>query len=136
MSRYSEYLERKKYNSILRFFGEGIEFDNGYVKSFKHYKSDQEVIIITNNVIMINETPVLILGNNKGHYLKWFNIKKLKKFNSTITSYAIKINKEFFKIYEFKNNFEDFYFDNDVSFEDLIEIAKEQDKNQIKWSVL
>lgn len=137
MSKYSDYLKKVKADSLKFFFGQDVKLslDCKKILKFKHYINSNEIIIITNDIKVIKNNYVLLVDKNKGVYLKEWQIFKIKNWDLGINTYAIKLNRNYFKVYTFKFNFEDFIFEKEISFDDLIEIAKEQEKEEIAWKV-
>ena len=45
---------------------------------------DDEIIIITSNIKIIKDTPVLVVGNNKAVYLKDWLIREVRNYNLDI----------------------------------------------------
>lgn len=130
MSKYSEYLKSLKAKHIEKFFGEVKQKSNKYF-TFNHYVDDDNVTIITNNIKYIKGNPVLVVDNNKVVYLKDWLVEPVRNYNNGIYAYAAKINRKFFKVYTFKNDFEDMAFEKETTFDELVEIAKEQDENNM-----
>lgn len=131
MSTYSEYLKGVKENNLVRFFGEVEHKSNKYF-TFKHFINDDEAIIITNNVKYIKGNSVLIIANNKAVYLKDWLVKPVHNYFNDIYAYAVKINRPYFKPYTFKNDFEDMCIETEYTFDDLLNVAKEQDAENMK----
>ncbi|MDD7411264.1 hypothetical protein [Fusobacterium gastrosuis] len=136
-----EVIKKMKENNKNFFFGEGNwrEVSNKYFK-FKRILSDDEIIIITNNVREVKESLVLVVDNNKVIYLKDWQVEPVKAYNENIYAYAVKLNKKYFKTYAFKNEFKDFCFKEEDTFDTLKEVAEIQEKEDIafswdKWSV-
>ena len=130
MSKYSEYLKGLKAKHIEKFFGEVKQKSNKYF-TFNHYVDDDNVIIVTNNIKYIKGNPVLVVDNNKVVYLKDWLVEPVRNYYNGIYAYATKINRKFFKVYTFKNDFEDMAFEKETTFDDLVEIAKEQDEKNM-----
>lgn len=141
MTNLKELKNKRKENNKNFFFGEGNWKDtsNKYFK-FKRILNENEIIIITNNVREINENLVLVIDNNKVIYLKKWQVEAIKAYNEEIYAYAVKLNKKYFKTYNFNNNFKDFFFLEEDTFEKLYELAQEQEVEDIafswgKWSI-
>ena len=134
MSTYSEYMKGVKENNLTRFFGEVEHKSNKYF-TFNHYINDNEAIIITGNVKYIKGNPVLIIANNKAVYLKDWLVKPVHNYFNDIYAYAVKINRQYFKPYTFKNDFEDMCIETEYTFDDLLNVAKEQDAENMKISL-
>nr|DAI56024.1 MAG TPA: hypothetical protein [Caudoviricetes sp.] len=130
MSKYSEFLKEMKEEQISKFFGEVKKTSNKYFK-FNHILNEDEIIIVTGNVKFIKDNFVLVVGNNKVVYLKEWNIVRVHNYDLGLNAHAVKLNRKYFKTYIFKNDFEDFHFEKDDTFESLMEIAKEQNDTEI-----
>lgn len=129
MSKYSDYLKGLKQNSVSRFFGD-VKYKSNKYFTFDRYKTDDEVVITTNNIKLIKGSPVLIVGSNKAVYLKDWQVCCVHDWYTTGQNYyAVKLNRNFFKIYTFKSDFEDFFMDKDYNFDDMVDIAKLQDED-------
>lgn len=63
MSKYSEFLKNVKETQLTKFFGEVKHTSNKYFK-FNHVISDDEIIIVSNNVKFVKGNPVLVIDNN------------------------------------------------------------------------
>lgn len=131
MSTYSEYMKGIKENNLTRFFGKVEHKSNKYF-TFNHYINENEAIIITNNVKYIKGNPVLIIANNKAVYLKDWLVKPVHNYFNDIYAYVVKINRQYFKPYTFKSDFEDMCIETEYTFDDLLNVAKEQDAENMK----
>ena len=131
MSTYSEYMKGVKENNLVRFFGEVEHKSNRYF-TFNHYINDNEAIIITDNVKYIKGNPVLIIANNKAIYLKDWLVRPVHNYFNDIYAYAVKINRQYFKPYTFKSDFEDMCIETEYTFDDLLNVAREQDAENMK----
>lgn len=69
MSKLGDYIKQQKEKDIERFFGKVNHTSNKYF-TFNRIINDDEIIIITSNIKIIKDTPVLVVGNNKAVYLK------------------------------------------------------------------
>lgn len=105
------------------------------VKSFRHFIDEDNIIIVTSNVkyIRSREAFILIVDHNKAVYLKDWNVKELKNWYLGVDTYAIKLNRKYFKTYTFKSDFEDMVFEKEDTFDSLIDLAKEQDNDKTVW---
>ena len=130
MSKYSEYIKSLKERQVERFFGEVKQKSNKYFR-FNHYVDEDNCIIITDNVRYIKGCPVLVVDNNKVVYLKDWLVMPIRNYDNGIYAYAVKITRKFFKIYTFKNEFEDVYFEKEDTFDDLLKVSKEQDEEDM-----
>ena len=133
MSKLSEVIKKIKEKDLDFFFGENNyqKTSNKYL-TFKRVLNEDEIILLTKNVIIIKDNYVLIVGNNKAVYLKDWAVKQVRNYYENIEAYAVKLNRKYFKIYTFKSDFEDFAFDKDENFDDLFKVAEEQEKENLK----
>lgn len=134
MSTYSEYIKGVKENNLVRFFG-GVEHKSNKYFTFKHFINNDEAIIITNNVRYIKGNPVLIIANNKAVYLKEWLVQPVHNYFNGIYAYAVKINRQYFKPYTFKSDFEYICIETEYTFDALLNIAKEQDVENMKIAI-
>ena len=129
MSKLNELFKNIKEKDLNFFFGEGNwkNKSNQYY-NFKRVLNENEIIIVTENVKIIKNNYVLVVDNNKVVYLKDWMVRPVRNYENNVYAYAIKLNRNFFKVYTFKNDFEDLYFEKEESFDDLLELAKEQEE--------
>ena len=127
MTKYSDYIKDRIEKDKEWFFGEVHQETNKYFK-FKHYISDDEVIVITNNIKHIKGNPVLVVDSNKAVYLKDWQIRKVRNFAEGVYGYAVKLNRNYFKPYTFRSDFEDMMFDEENTFDTMVQTAKQQDE--------
>lgn len=130
MSNYSEFLKSQKEKDLKFFFGENVKkISNKYFK-YESVKNDDEIILITNDIKFLKGNYVLIVDNNKAIYLKDWQVKQVHNYNLGLNAYAVKLNRKFFNPYQFKFTFDEFSFDKEETFDDLLDIARTQ-KNVI-----
>lgn len=112
------------------FFGEGNweAVSNKYF-NFKRYIDNDNIIILTNNIRFVKGNPVLLVDNNKAVYLKSWQIKPVESWfgEYMLATNAVKLNRNFFKVYTFKSDFDNMAFEQEDTFDSLIEDAKLQD---------
>lgn len=130
MSRLNDFIKESKEKDLQFFFGDIHHTSNKYF-NFKHYKNDDEIIIVTNNIHEIKDNLVLIVDNNKVVYLKDWQVRPIMNYDNGIYEFAVKLNRRFFKTYEFKTNFDFVCFEKEDTFDNLVEVAKEQDKENL-----
>lgn len=111
----------------FEFFKEIKQVTNQYF-NFKRVENEDSIVIITSNIKKIKDKYCLIVDNNKGVFLKDWQVR-LVKIRETGNCYAVKINRNFFKAFTFSFNFDDMSFEKEDTFEDLMMIAKEQEEN-------
>lgn len=111
-----------------KFFGKTVKFTNKYF-FFQRHIDDDNIILITNNIVRIKGSYCLLVDNNKAVFLKDWQIREIGFWqDGLISQYAVKLNRNFFKIYTFSNDFEGYLFDKALTFDDLVDIAKQQDE--------
>lgn len=130
MSNYSKFIAEKKEKDIEKFFGEIKHVSNKYI-TFDHVIDEDCIVLVTNNIVEVKGTPVLVVGKNKAVYLKDWQIRRVHNYDDGFNGYAVKLNRNYFKVYEFKTDFENFSFDKDETFDDLCEAAKSQNSEKI-----
>lgn len=131
MSKLSDLYKARKENHIHFFFGDDAEI-HGEVIDFKGYKDDDHVIVITNNVRYWRNKDVfvLIVDNNKVVYLKDWQVEAIKNWDLGQNSYAVKLDRRYFKTYTMSFKFDDVCFAKEDTFDDLVAVAKSQDLNK------
>ena len=125
MSSYSEYIKSMKEKEINRFFGEVKRSSNKYF-TFNHVLDEDNFIVVTANIKVIKGSYVLIVGKNQGVYLKDWQVVPVHNDHEGFNAYAVKLNRNFFKIYTFKSNFDDMTFTESDTFDSLKAIAEMQ----------
>lgn len=125
MGSYGEYIKSCKENELNKFFGEIRKTSNKYFK-FNRIIDNDNIIIVTNNVRFVKGNPVLLVDNNKVVYLKDWNIKAVRNYYNDIYGYAVKLSRQYFKVYTFRNDFDDVAFEKEESFDDLYNVAVAQ----------
>lgn len=133
MSKYSNYLKSLKEKRIEKYFGE-VKYTSNKYFTFNQIIDEDNFILITNNVRLVKNSPVLVIGNNKVVYLKDYQLENLMNWSRGIYTYAVKLNRNYFKIYTFQNEFEGFMFDEDETFDSLLEVAKIQNEAGLEWA--
>lgn len=130
MSKLSEAIKEAKEREITRFFGETRKVSNHYFK-FNRVIDNDTIIVLTNNVRIANKNLVLLVGNNQAVYLKDWQCWDVDNFDLGIKATAVRLNRNFFKVYTFKSDFEGVEFDQPDTFDSLMETAKEQQEADI-----
>lgn len=131
MSSLSKFIKSQKEKDEKWFFGESLNHTSNKYFTFKRFIDDENVIVITNNVKILKDNYVLLVDNNKGVYLKDWQVRKLHNYDLGLNFYAVKINKNYFKPYTFNFYFEDMAFEKEDTFETLVDAAKLQDKENM-----
>ena len=117
------------------YFKGGYDYVSNKYFTFKHVIDDDNIIIImTRNVKNIKGNAVLIVDNNKGVYLKPWQVNFLCSAYVE-DAYAVKLNRNFFKPYQFNFTFDDMSFEKEDTFDELLAVAKEQDEANERWTV-
>lgn len=127
----SDYYKERKEKDRQFFYGETTKASNKYFR-FKHYKDDYNVVVVTNNIKFIKGNPVLVVGNNKAVYLKDWQYRPVMNWENDINAYAVKLNRNYFKPYTFRFNFDEFGFEKEETFDDYVKVAKEQDEENMR----
>lgn len=99
---------------------------------------ENEFTIFTENVRLYKGSPVLVVGNNKVVFIRACDVKKARASENEETiadGFVVRINPKYFKNYTFKNDFEDFCFEKEDTIEDLLNASKEQENNNICYSL-
>lgn len=131
MSKYSDYIKEAKDKDLKFFYGDDLKHVSNKYITFKHYKDDDNIILVTNNIATVKGNYVLVVDNNKAVYLKDWQVRAIYNYFENFNGYAVKLNKKYFKVYTFKSDFNQFLFLKENSWEDLVAIAKEQDEANI-----
>ena len=134
MSSFGDYMKARAEKEDDFFFGAGNrEKNSNKYFTFKHVLDNDNIIINTNNVKKIKDSLVLIVGNREAVYLKDWQVRGVHNYSDICSNfYLVKLNRKYFKPYSFRNEFNDFCFDNTESFDDLMECAREQDEAGMK----
>ena len=125
MSKYSEYIKSVKDKDLEFFFGDVNKKSNKYF-TYNSVIDDDNIIIITNNIKTIKGNLVLLVDNNKGVYLKDWQVKTVHNYYNGMSGYAVKLNRKYFKPYTFRFDFEDMAFEKEDTFDSLKAIAETQ----------
>ncbi len=130
-AKFSDYIKEQKEKAITSFFGEVKHTSNKYFQ-FKRVIDENTCIIITNNITDVKNNPVYIAGSNKAVYLKEWQIWPVHSYDEGMNAYAVKLNRNFFKKYTFKKDFEGYELIKEEEFDDILKVAKEQDEVNMK----
>ncbi len=112
-------------------FFKNLEMVSNKRFTFENIISEDEIVIITDNVRKHKNGYVLVVDNNKVVYLKDWQVRKVLAYNEGIDACAVKLNRKFFKAYTFRNAFTDFHFEKEDTFDSLYEVAKEQQEQKM-----
>ena len=126
MKKSSKYLTNFNDN----YFNESISKISNKYFTFKRYKDDDNVTIVTSNVIYLGDFPVLLVGENKGVWLKQWQVKDIKVGQyDFIPAKTVKLSRKYFNVKDIKSSkCDNFYFEKDNTFDDMVELAKLQDE--------
>lgn len=114
------------------FFGEVLHATNKYFY-VDQVKDNDSAIIMTSNIAVVKGNPVLVTGDNTAIYLKDWQFRRMISKDG-IDTYAVKINRNYFKEYTFKSNFQEFSFGGKKdTFDSLRKVAIEQQKQKRLW---
>lgn len=127
----------KKSNFNDNYFNESINKISNKYFTFKRYKDDDNVTIVTNNVIFLNIYPVLLVGEGKGVWLKQWQVKDVKVGQyEFIPAFTVKLSRQYFTVKDINSpKCNDFLFEKEDTFDDLVELAKAQDERNEAISI-
>ena len=120
------------------FFGQDIKMASGKYFYFNRVQklagdNDDVVIILTKNIKTIKGLPVMLVAKDKGVYLKEWQVRKVASYAEGINCYAVRLTRKFYRVYEFKTDFEEYRFEGYMdAFDDVARIAKEQQMLNLK----
>lgn len=126
-----------KFDKQNKFFGNYRDVSNKYMILEKQVTDNDHFLIFTNNVESIKGNPVLVVDNDKVVYLKDWNIAGANirdKDGNVSETYAVKLDRNYFKTYTFKNNIGDYSFDQQDTFDSLLSVAKQQERQRNRIS--
>lgn len=131
----SDYYKERKQKDMDFFYGKGNtkQKSNKYFE-FKRVLDDDNCIVVTNNIKTIKGNPVMLTGNNQAVYLKDWQYREVHNYDEGINTYAVKLNRKYYKPYTFRSNFDGYSFDKNNSFDDMMDIARQQEKVNMKFA--
>jgi len=142
MSTYSEYLKNKRKLRMISFLGEkNYKEVNNQAIIIKSIISKDSIILRTDRVVAIKEDEyniryVMVVGKKQFIYLKPWQFRKVKAFSQEarkyVSSYIVKLDREYYKPYFSKETFRDFVFDKTDTFDDLYALAEKQSKEKVQ----
>lgn len=136
---FSQYLKEQDSKDKAYFFGgeDNYKMTTAKYFTFKHYQSDDKIMITTKNVRYWKNRDcyVMYVGNDKVIYLKEWQIRPVRQWNdgNEVKGNIVKLDRKYFKVYNAPQN-DDFAFDEEESFDDLVKVAKKQDKENAEWT--
>lgn len=131
----SDYYKERKQKDMDFFYGKGNtkKLSNKYFE-FKRVLDDDNCIVVTNNIKTIKGNPVMITGNNQAVYLKDWQYRPVHNYYDGIDAYAVKLNRKYYRPYTFRFNFDDYSFDKNNSFDDMMDTARQQEQVNMKFA--
>lgn len=133
---FKNFLKSSKEKYLKKQFGDDVSVDeNGKDIKFKHYVDDDNVNIITNNVQYWKnkDTYVLWVDTDKVVYLKSWDVTPVRNMKYG-DAYSVKLNRQYYKPYNTYKS-DTYIFEKGTTFDDLVNIAKEQDNENIEWRI-
>lgn len=130
-------LYKEARNRDLNFFlGEGNyqQVSNKYT-TFKRVIDDNNILVVTDNLKIVKDSIVMMVDNNKAVYLKDWQVRKAFSWDAGVDSYVVKLNRNYFKTYTFKNDFKNVYLKKADTFDSLLADAKAHQKTNLKMKI-
>jgi hypothetical protein len=132
MSSYGDYVKKVKASDEARFFGPSVVHRSNKYFTFDHVLSEDEIILVTNNIVTVKGNPVMVVGTHSGVYLKDWTMREVHNHRDGYNAYAVKLKRDFYKVYTFSTPLsEDIDIDGVQTFDDLKAIAASQDGSEI-----
>ncbi len=117
------------------FFGQVVKATNKYYR-FDQVLSDDKIIIVSRDVVSIKGKPVYVTGSNTAIYLKDWQFRRMATRHGGGDMWAIKLDRNYFKEYTFKNPIRDSegfnFHKKQENFDSLRKVAREQQEWQLK----
>lgn len=122
------------------YFNESICKKSNKYFTFKRYKDDDNVTIVTNNIIQLGEYGeyyVLLVGEGKGVWLKDWQVKECRVGQQTyLPAFTVKLSRQYFTVKDITSpKCNDFFFEKEETFDDMVELAKIQDERNEAISI-
>ena len=114
-----------KEKDLKFFFGDVKKLSNKYFE-YNSIIDEDNIVLLTNNIKQIKDSFVLIVNNNQAVYLKDWQIREVHNYDLGINTYAVKLNRKYFRPYTFRFEFDGFDFEKADTFDSLAEIAETQ----------
>lgn len=122
-------LKTPERRDLETFFGcENISMKANNYFTYKSVLDDNTIIVLTNNIKRIKSNYVLIVGKNKGLYLRAWQFRKVCSYREGINCYAVKLFRTYYDPYEYDFVFKDMDIEEDITFDMWHEEAIEQEK--------
>lgn len=126
---FSAFIKGQRDKDLRFFFGDDYRaVSNKYIK-FTHFRDDDNITIVTNNITDVKGNKVLVIGNNSAVYLKDWQVRPVHNYDNGINAYAVRLSRKYFRPYTFRSGFNGYSFPKDDTFDSLIGVAKAQDKS-------
>lgn len=133
---YSDYVKGIKNKDLDFFFGEANwKRDSNQYVYYQSILDEDNIIIRTNNIKWIKGQPVLLIDNDMGVYLKDWQVKDSGNYWEDIEFSLVKLNRKYFRPYQFSFKFDGMEFIEQDTFESLVELAKEQQQINLKVKI-
>lgn len=131
MNKVSQMIADRRESYLKYFFGEDVKLSGGKhdtLLDFTHVIDRDNIIIITNNIEIMKHQYILVIGDNKVVWLKDWQVQELKYWDVQLNTYAVKLNRQYFKPYELKFKLDKYCFNGrEHTFDSLYELAVSQD---------
>lgn len=136
MSKFSEFIKDCKKREMDFFFKAGWKKVSNKYFEFKRVVNDDEIIIVSTNVVFWHNKGqyVMFVDNNKVVYLKDWQVRQVKSWDLGMNAYIVKLNRQYFKSYQLPFESEDLCFEKEETFDDLLKVAQEQEKENVAWA--
>lgn len=119
----------------MHFFGAVHNVSNKYFIPQRQVIDNDNIILITNNIQVVKGNAIMVVGQNQAVYVNNIAGANVKNGGALVTdTYAVKLNRQRFKTYTFRNGFNNAPSQNE-SFDDLLKIARQQEKSGNAYSL-
>ena len=129
---FKEYLNDRRAKDLAFFYGDEITHVSNKYFRFNRVKDEDNVTILTNNIMYVKGNPVLVVGPREVVYLKDWQVRAVRNYDLGIETYAVKLNRNYFRVYTFRNDIESICVENEMNFDDFLNIAVEQTVENMK----
>ena len=131
---YSEVLKEMHKNDLERFFGNDMSWKSNKYFTFKRVIDKDNIVVVTDNLRNWKDGKVLVVDKNKVVFLKPWQFRKVHNYDNMLNSYAVKLNRNYFKTYTVGFNYDDISFSKEDTFDELYKTAEEQQKKNLKFA--
>jgi hypothetical protein len=126
MATLTEFNAERKAKDRAFFYGnEVVNTSNKYFR-FNRVQDEDNVTILTSNIIFVKGSPLLVVGPQHVIYLKDWQLRTVRNYDQDIKTYAVKLSRNYFKVYTFRNEINDICVENEMVFDDFLNIAIDQ----------